>query len=1247
MTNDEIRMSKEIRDPKPEIRNRQSVETDAVATSSSPNSGPAPNEQQQKAIDANGVSVVLSAGAGCGKTSVLTDRFLSHLEPGDQQTELSKLVAITFTERAAREMRDRIRIKCLGKLRQAPTGEAEHWLAILRELDAARISTIHSFCSSLLRSHAVEAGIDPKFGLLDETLGPAYLQQAVKAGLHEQLAADDADAAELVFEYGLGRTQDLLAILVQERYRIDFARWEKLTPRVLAQQWDERWHKVVVPVLLRDVAESEPARKTDELLRKHVPENPVMRERRLVLLEQIPRLTDTTDPEAILESLQQNARVQGGGTKKDWDTEDIYNDVKDALAALRELLGKVQAQLDYDPGHLIRGAEVGFCALRAAAEVGKAYDRHKAEAGLLDFDDLLLLTRNLLRDHPDVRRRAQAGIALLMVDEFQDTDPIQDDIVRLLCGDRLLTGGLFVVGDAKQSIYRFRRAEPRVFHELRQKIPKAGRLPLSENFRSQPQVLAFVNAVFDGALGSEYEPLKAHIPQLMPQKKVPCVEFLFSVPSAEAADTKETGDEDDIAESAPARRRREGDWIARRITELLDDKVPRVHFQNATTGNYELRTVDRRDIVILFRAMSDVRYYEEALRKYGLDYYVVGGRAFFAQQEIFDVVNLCQFLDDVDDQAALVGVLRSPFFSLSDDAVFALGQSPAQALGNSPPPYLAKEEQEQIQFAGKVLSELREKKDRLPIASLLTLAIERTGYDASLLTEFLGARKLANLRKLVDMARQFDQSGLFTLADFSARLREAVAEETYEPLAATHPESSDVIRLMSIHQAKGLEFPIVFVADMDRPLNSQTPPAHFDAELGPLVSLPEKFGERRDHPAMRMFRIQERKEDLAETLRLFYVAATRAADLLILSANLKEPGRATNPWLQLVSERFDLLTGQPRHAPATGGVSIIAKYSGNLPGMLIHQSAPRAIELSTDSGPRAPALNRFRELLDAAEPEPLPGTLRVFTPDQSARRRFSVSEIETIDAQLRSSADTADPDAGRATPPPLRKGGRGGDSLETTETIITPALPDLSAAEQLGTLVHAAFERLDFKNPQETAALIDACAAALLTQVDDKARATAVVCIENVLRSPLGTELARARQIHREIEFLLSFPPLRKQGSGVASSDSAAAPIIISGTIDCLFESAAGEWKIVDYKTGIRDAKTPAAELLVDYEIQLGLYALAVEQLLHRLPDRIELVFVRQCVDRVVFEPAAERFAEIVARVTRAIEHCRKSTSTR
>jgi ATP-dependent helicase/nuclease subunit A len=1215
-------MSNVQRNPKSEIRNSPAAGEIRLEKSGPSKAGTGRTAQQNAAIDAKNVSVVLSAGAGCGKTSVLTDRFLSHLSPGPHHADLSRLVAITFTERAAREMRERIRAKCLERLQTAPADEVQHWLKIVSELDSARISTIHSFCSSLLRSNAVEAGIDPRFGLLDETLGASFLRQSVRIGLHQLLAGNDPDALELVFEYGLTRAQYLLATLVEERYRINSAEWNETTARELATRWDRHWHSVTVPQLLREIGESEPARTTFKLLRENVPHHPVMQERREALLGQIPLLTQSPEPGDLLESLKQNARVQGGGTKKDWDSEDVYVAVKDALADFRSLIEKAIDQLDYDPEHLLRGAEMGLCALRATAKIGAIYDERKAEAGLVDFDDLLLGARNLLRDHDDVCRRTAAGIALLMVDEFQDTDPIQNDIVRMLCGEALLKGRLFVVGDAKQSIYRFRRAQPRVFHELRQKVPSAGRLPLSVNFRSQPQVLQFVNAVFDGALGPEYEALEAHAGQLSPK---PCVEFLFSAAGAEEID-------DETAHSAAARRRREGDWIARRLTQLLGDGVSRVRGRDPATGEPQLRPIRKKDIVILFRAMSDVRYYEEALRHHGLDYYVVGGRAFFAQQEIFDLVNLCQFLDDVDDQAALVGVLRSPFFSLSDDAIFALGRSPARSLYVPPPPNLSEEQKKQITFAAEVLSELREKKDRLPIARLLTLAIDRTGYDASLLTEFLGARKLANLRKLLDMARQFDQSGLFTLADFVDRLREAVAEETHESLAATHPESSDVIRLMSIHQSKGLEFPVVVIADMDRRGRDQAPLARFDPDLGPLVALPEKFGERRDHLGMRIFRLGEREEDLAESRRLFYVAATRAADLLILSANLKSPGRPSNPWLKLLAERFDLLTGQPRQAPTVDGMSILVKYPGRLPEILVHQAPPEAIILAHDAS-KQPPLAGFRELVDQAEPIPLPKSMHVFPPDNKARRRFSVSQIETLDAELRSEASAA-PFAARRVPD---------DRSELADGDLVFA--ELSASEQLGILVHAAFERIDFQNPPSLGRLIDDCCGLAAARVDKPMRAAAQACLENLLASPLRADLAAARQLHREVDFLLMLPvskngtatspPLHKAGPGGGPSTQTS--IVIAGTIDCLFESADGKWHVLDYKTGIRDRSAPADELLADYEIQLGLYALAVRELIGRPPDRTELVFVRQGIDRVVFEPTEDRLADVISRVNQVI----------
>src|SRR5438477_5899399 len=186
-------MSKDIRNPKSKIRNPQPDGERRSDNASPADGGTSPTSQQLAAISAKSVSVVLSAGAGCGKTTVLTERFLSQLRGKEQPPDLMSLVAITFTERAAREMRERIRSMCLKCLRTAPADEVEHWAAIVREMDSARISTIHSFCGSLLRSHAVEAGLDPMFGLLDETLGAAFLQQSVRAGLHERLVAADAD----------------------------------------------------------------------------------------------------------------------------------------------------------------------------------------------------------------------------------------------------------------------------------------------------------------------------------------------------------------------------------------------------------------------------------------------------------------------------------------------------------------------------------------------------------------------------------------------------------------------------------------------------------------------------------------------------------------------------------------------------------------------------------------------------------------------------------------------------------------------------------------------------------------------------------------------------------------------------------------------------------------------------------------------------------------------------------------------
>jgi ATP-dependent helicase/nuclease subunit A len=299
-------------------------------------------------------------------------------------------------------------------------------------------------------------------------------------------------------------------------------------------------------------------------------------------------------------------------------------------------------------------AEVGRRFLRVASEVVRTYRERKRRHGVLDFRDLLVLARDLLRDRPAVRERTQERYRFLLLDELQDTDPMLVELGELQCGAGLTGGRLFAVGDHKQSIYRFRGAEVSLFQALRGRVPHEGRRSLSVNFRGQPALLDFANALFAKHV-DDYEPLVAHRPRA---NLGPCVEFL-SAPWPKGAGVAEA-------------QRVEADWIARRIAAM----VGRERLVAADGGGRAgtLRAVEAKDVVLLFRTMGNVHLYEAALRRYGLDYYLVGGRAFFAQQEIYDLLNLLRALENPLDGVSLAGVLRSPFCCLSDESLFVLAQ---------------------------------------------------------------------------------------------------------------------------------------------------------------------------------------------------------------------------------------------------------------------------------------------------------------------------------------------------------------------------------------------------------------------------------------------------------------------------------------------------------------------------------------------------------------------------------------------
>jgi ATP-dependent helicase/nuclease subunit A len=612
----------------------------------------------------------------------------------------------------------------------------------------------------------------------------------------------------------------------------------------------------------------------------------------------------------------------------------------------------------------------------------------------------------------------------------------------------------------------------------------------------------------------------------------------------------------------------------------------------AKAGRPALRAVKQGDVALLFRALTNVEYYEEALRRHGIDYYLVGGHAFYAQQEIFDLLNLLRAVDSPCDEISLVGVLRSPFFGLLDETLLWLSQEKGLAEGlfaKDLPEELDDRQRRQVEHAAATLRELRAMKDRLPVAQLIYEALDRTGYDALLLAEFLGERKLANLHKLIEQARSFDRAGIFMLSDFITQLSQFVARQPDEALAATHLESTDVVRLMSIHQSKGLEFPVVIVPDVGRPRRAIGPAAAFTAELGPLLKDEATTG----YDLMTM---AENEEDLAELSRLLYVATTRAADYLILSAGVEEPGQACGPWMELLGKRFDLQSGKMLSGPGARPGPCLAVVTTSEPPI---RSKPVDLRQRRDL---LKIVQKARQM--AADGQGRQSRyLGPVAPDAGARRQYSFSRLT---GNLHAHAPGGDPSPLDAEAAPVRP-------LD---------------ARGLGTLVHAVLAEVDFARPGDVAELVRSHADE--QAIDGRGETTeAAELVGRFLASPRAAAMATAKRMYRELEFLLAWPPGGEEAGGAA----AAPKRYLQGFIDCLYCDAEAEWRLVDYKTNRVTAETLAA-VAGQYEMQMFVYALAIERILKRPPVELALCFLRPGLEyRFAWDATARaRVRELVDR---------------
>jgi ATP-dependent helicase/nuclease subunit A len=1080
--------------------------------------------QQHRAVSCREVSIVLSSGAGCGKTHVLTQRYLSHLE--NDGAEVGQIVAITFTERAARQMRSRIRHAVLDHVRAAPTDEeAERWARHLRGLETAQISTIHAFCGTILRQHAVEAGLDPQFDVLEDVLSVNLETEALTACLQRLLTAETnagEDLRQLVLLYGWRPVLEALQGLLHAWDAAAWQRWLATPPELAAVAWQEHGHHELLPkyVAYLLVASPKIAGCLDLLRHKPPLAGSKMEENVRALHEELAALPRATDLAAAVERITTAAQVGRHGAKA-WPVEDDYQRVKKALKDLREAsVWKELAKFATAPADLPEAVQVGHRFLRVANEAMHAFGDLKRQHGVVDFQDLLLLARDLLRDQPDVRARLQERYRFLLIDELQDTDPVQMQLVEHLCGGGLTAGKLFAVGDHSQSIYRFRGANVHLFRDLRQQVPHEGRLGLTVNFRSQPAVLDFVNALFAARL-TDYEPLLPHHRQVNPG---PCVEFLWSPRSPK--------------ESVSAARRQEADWIARRIAAMVQGEAL---IDDRSQEPPALRPVQRGDVVILFRAMSNVHLYEAALREHGLDYYLVGGRAFFAQQEIYDILNLLRALENPQDGVSLAGTLRSPFCCLSDEALFVLSR-PRGGLwvglhDDEAWRRLPHDQQAAALRARRHLGAWRQLKDRLPIAGLLGRIFADSGYDASTQFEHLGDRKLANLWKLVDLARTFDRSGLFGLAEFIQRLGDLVRNQPREEQAATQPESADVVRLMTIHQAKGLEFPVVFVADLAAGgRDGHKPVAIWSPRMG-CVARPPADDDPPPFPDLgwRWWQAAEAVEDWHEDLRTLYVACTRAEDYLVLSAALERPCTPASAWMLTLAERFDLQAGTCRVEGITEEHRPRVRICDNLDAFA--PSGPVPTAWPKGSALPSPPLGEVTSRAVAHVPVRL-ARKRIFTVAE-LEPYLNLTANELAAMEIRPADVAAQFDA---------EDGSDRSDCPRPRDVLRPSPHD--SADRRDVILRGVLEQWDFRQVDGWQSLL-----AQGGQPQEGWREALAALLGRFAASSLRQQLADARTCHREVEFLASWP------------DDDADSFALRGLIDCLWQDQTGVWHLLDYIT--------------------------------------------------------------------------------
>ncbi len=1080
--------------------------------------------EQLDAIERREGDLLLDAAAGSGKTSVLVERFVRAVL--DDGVAVEGILTITFTEKAAAEMRDRIR----ARLRELGADEAA------RATEGAFISTIHGFCARALRTHALTAGIDPLFTVLDEPDAGRLADAAFDEAL-EDLAQNAPGGVELIAAYTPGTLRaGIIATYGELRSR------GKLEPALPA---------------LPPLTATELAGAREELA--------------AAAATAAAELAAAENPGARVEQASDRlARCIELLEDGDWWAGDREDGVGETTAGAGDDRVPWPGELDRFclPGGNGAALSTAACVaygealarLRAACEhrwaerahglldlllrgYGSRYARRKRERSGLDFDDLELLTRELLRREAEVAERYRARFERIMVDELQDTNAVQLDLI-----EQLARGNLFTVGDAQQSIYAFRHADVELFSQRGERLAQTGaRATLQTNFRSRREIIDVLNATFAPQLSGRFERLRAG--RADPPAPGPLVELQVADKGADWAD--------------------EGLAAPWRIAEAraLAGRVAQLIAEGAAPG----------EIVVLTRATTDLRAYERALEERGIPTYMIGGRGYWSHPQVVDLVSYLRALANPRDEEALYTVLASPLVGVSVDALVVLAAA-SRASGRDPWFVLREPEERLEQLAADDAAKLSEfarwfaaeraLAGRSAIEQLIDRVLELTGYDLAVLAMPGGQRRLANVRKLMRLAREHEAAGGSELRDFlelvAGRASEWGRAASRESEAPVEGEGLDAVRLMTIHRAKGLEFETVCVADLGRGprWGVELMRVGRDGRFGLRLARP---GTGKREPALdyRALGDERQRADAREERRLFYVAMTRARERLILSGAAKLEQWPADGAGGPIAWLGPALLGDPEplidcgSGVTEGGVRFTFVREGDqVPHLMPRRAAP------DDAVQRSMAARRPPEPAPPAAPAP-PVTALSYSSLGEYRRcgyRFYVERV-----------------LGLPGVPGVEAGAEAADDEDEVAGNF-----GIGAADR-GVLVHDLLERLDFRRPvKPTLAMVAAARerAGLAAPVSDADAGEAAELVARFGATELCARLGRATHVAREERFAFTL-------------GEAAGGVLVVGALDVIARERGGRSLVVDYKTDRLEGADPGEIVASAYATQRLVYGLA------------------------------------------------------